>query len=35
VPKPPGQNIIRCKWGFRVKENADGAIDKLKARLVA
>jgi hypothetical protein len=35
MPKPPGQNIISCKWVFHVKENADGTIDKLKARLVA
>jgi hypothetical protein len=35
VPKPPGQNIISCKWVFRVKQHPDGSIDKLKARLVA
>jgi hypothetical protein len=35
VPKPPGQNVISCKWVFRVKENSDGSIDKLKAQLVA
>ena len=35
VPKPPGQNIISCKWVFKIKENPDGSIDKYKARLVA
>lgn len=35
VPKPPGQNIISCKWVFKVKENPDGTVDKYKARLVA
>jgi hypothetical protein len=35
VPKPPSQNVISCKWVFSVKENYDGSIDKLKARLVA
>jgi hypothetical protein len=35
VPKPPGQNVISCKWVFRIKENLDGSLDKLKAQLVA
>jgi hypothetical protein len=35
VPKPPSQNVISCKWGFRIKENSDGSLDKLKARLIA
>jgi hypothetical protein len=26
VPKPPDQNVISCKWVFRVKENSDGSI---------
>jgi hypothetical protein len=33
--EPHGQNIISCKWVFRVKQHPDGSIDKLKARLVA
>ena len=24
-----------CKWGFRIKENPDGSIQKYKTRLVA
>lgn len=35
VPKPSGHNIISCKWVFRIKEHADGSVDKYKARLVA
>jgi len=32
---PPGRKSIGCKWIFRVKENADGTINKYKACLVA
>uniref|UniRef100_A0ACD5TNX4 Uncharacterized protein n=1 Tax=Avena sativa TaxID=4498 RepID=A0ACD5TNX4_AVESA len=35
VPRPPGCNIIGCKWVFKVKHKADGSLDKFKARLVA
>jgi hypothetical protein len=35
VLRPSGQNIISCKWIFKVKEKSDGSVDKLKARLVA
>ncbi|KAK1601065.1 hypothetical protein QYE76_016639 [Lolium multiflorum] len=35
VPRPPGQNIISCKWVYKLKHKADGSIDKYKARLVA
>lgn len=34
VPKQ-SQNIISCRWIFRVKRNPDGSINKYKARLVA
>ena len=30
-----GQNIIDCKWVFKIKHKADGSIDRYKARLVA
>ena len=35
VPRPHGQNIIGCKWVYKLKQHADGSIDKYKARLVA
>ena len=35
VPSHPTQNIIGCKWVFRIKRNPDGSIARYKARLVA
>uniref|UniRef100_A0A2N9GR01 Reverse transcriptase Ty1/copia-type domain-containing protein n=1 Tax=Fagus sylvatica TaxID=28930 RepID=A0A2N9GR01_FAGSY len=35
VPSLPSQNLIGCKWVFRVKRHADGSIERFKARLVA
>ncbi|XP_044326125.1 uncharacterized protein [Triticum aestivum] len=35
VPRPPGVNIVSCKWIFKTKHHMDGSIDKHKARLVA
>lgn len=32
---PNDRKIIDNKWAFRVKELADGQLDKLKARVVA
>ncbi|MFN9111482.1 MAG: reverse transcriptase domain-containing protein, partial [Bacteroidota bacterium] len=31
----PPNRVIPCKWVFKVKKNADGSIEKLKARVVA
>jgi hypothetical protein len=35
VPRPPGKNVVGCKWVFRIKRKADSTVDKYKARLVA
>jgi hypothetical protein len=35
IPHPPGKNIVGSKWVFRIKHNADGSIEKYKARVVA
>ena len=35
VPSHPTQNVIGCKWIFRIKRNPDGSIAHYKARLVA
>jgi len=35
VDLPPGREAISNKWVLRVKYNADGSIEKFKARLVA
>jgi hypothetical protein len=35
MPCPTGKNIIGCKWVYRIKQKADGTINKYKAWLVA
>lgn len=35
VDLPPGKKLIGSRWLFKVKRNADGSVNKFKARLVA
>nr|GEX17756.1 ribonuclease H-like domain-containing protein [Tanacetum cinerariifolium] len=35
VPRSHNVNIVRCLWIFRHKHNADGSLNRYKARLVA
>jgi hypothetical protein len=35
VPPRLGLNVIDCKWVFKLKQKADGSIDRYKVRLVA
>ena len=34
VPPPPGRNIIKCKWVYKIKYTSTDAVDKYKARLI-
>ena len=34
VDLPPGKTTIGCKWVMKTKRNADGSINRYKARLV-
>ena len=35
VQRPAGRKVIGTKWVLRVKTNAEGNLDKFKARVVA
>lgn len=35
VPPDPSQNLVGCKWVFRIKHLVDGSIERYKAPLVA
>lgn len=34
VTLPPGKNVVGCKWLYTIKYNADGSVERPKARLV-
>ena len=35
VPPSPSQNVVGCKWVFKLKRNSDGSINMYKASPVA
>ena len=35
VPKPEGKSVVSSKWIYKIKDAADGSIEKYKARFVA
>ena len=35
VPLPDGKNVVGSRWVFKVKRDADGSVQRFKARLVA
>lgn len=34
VPPQPNQQVVGCKWVYRIKRRADGTIERYKAHLV-
>ena len=35
VPRPVGKSVVGSRWIYKVKQAADGSIEKYKARFVA
>lgn len=35
VDRPPNENVVKCKWVYKKKYDANGNFEKYKARLVA
>ena len=35
VPRPQGKSVVSSRWLYKVKQAADGSVEKHKARFVA
>ena len=35
VPIPPGKKSIGCQWVYKIKLQADGSLERYKAKLMA
>ena len=35
VPRPTGKSVVTSRWIYKIKHDADGSVDKYKARFVA
>ena len=35
VPRPEGKSVVGLRWIYKVKQAADGSVEKYKARFVA
>ena len=35
VPRPEGKFVVTSKWIYKIKHDADGSIEKYKARFMA
>ena len=35
VPRPEGKTVVGSRWVYKIKQGADGSVEKCKARFVA